>query len=107
MSELVRKALEEEGVKVLSGRKVTKVRRNGERTVATLDDGTEIETDVVVVAAGRTPRTQGIGLESLGVEPDGKGLPINDHCRIERAGEGAWAVGDVAGVQLFTHVAQY
>jgi pyruvate/2-oxoglutarate dehydrogenase complex dihydrolipoamide dehydrogenase (E3) component len=111
VGELLREALEEEGVKVLSGRKVTKVRKsggpNGGRTVATLDDGAEVETDVVVVAAGRTPRTQGIGLESLGVEPDGKGLLIDDHCRIEGAGEGAWAVGDVTGVALFTHVAQY
>ncbi len=107
VSELVREALEEEGVKVLSGRKVTKVRRNGERTVATLDDGAEVETDVVVVAAGRTPRTEGIGLESLGVEPKGEGLAVDDHCRIQGAGEGAWAVGDVTGVQLFTHVAQY
>jgi pyruvate/2-oxoglutarate dehydrogenase complex dihydrolipoamide dehydrogenase (E3) component len=111
VGELVREALEEEGVKVLSGRKVTKVRKsggpNGGRTVATLDNGTEIETDVVVVAAGRTPRTQGIGLESLGVEPKGEGLPVDHHCRIQGAGEGAWAVGDVTGVQLFTHVAQY
>ncbi|MDP9485626.1 MAG: NAD(P)/FAD-dependent oxidoreductase [Actinomycetota bacterium] len=107
VGKLVREALEEEGVKVLSGRKVTKVRRNGERTVATLDDGAEVETDVVVVAAGRTPRTEGIGLESLGVEPKGEGLPVDDYCRIQGAGEGTWAVGDVTGVQLFTHVAQY
>ncbi|MDP9458424.1 MAG: NAD(P)/FAD-dependent oxidoreductase [Actinomycetota bacterium] len=108
VSELVREALEEEGVKVLSGRKVTKVRRrSGERTIATLDDGAEVATDVVVVAAGRIPRTEGIGLESLGVEPKGEGLPVDDYCRIRGAGEGAWAVGDVTGVQLFTHVAQY
>ncbi len=108
VGELVQAALEEEGVRVLSGRKVEKVRRrDGGRTVATLDDGTEIETDVVVVAAGRTPRTEGIGLESLGVEPGGKGLTVDDRCRIEGAGEGAWAVGDVTGVALFTHVAQY
>jgi pyruvate/2-oxoglutarate dehydrogenase complex dihydrolipoamide dehydrogenase (E3) component len=104
VGELVRGALEEEGVKVLSGRKVTKVRKSGGRTVATLDDGTEIETDVVVVAAGRTPRTEGIGLESIGVEPKGKGLPIDDHCRLA---DGVWAVGDVTGVLLLTHVAQY
>ena len=104
VGELVRGALEEEGVKVLSGRKVTKVRKSGGRTVATLDDGTEIETDVVVVAAGRTPRTEGIGLESIGVEPKGKGLPIDDHCRLA---DGVWALGDVTGVLLLTHVAQY
>ncbi|PLS83334.1 MAG: pyridine nucleotide-disulfide oxidoreductase, partial [Actinobacteria bacterium] len=55
----------------------------------------------------RTSRTEGIGLESLGVEPKGEGLPVDDHCRIQGAGEGAWALGDVTGVSLFTHVAQY
>ncbi len=107
VGEFVRAALEEEGVKVLLGRKVTKARKSGARTVATLDDGTEIATDAVVVATVRTPRTEGIGLESLGVEPEGQGIRIDDRCRIEGAGGGAWAVGDVTGVLLFTHVAQY
>ncbi len=69
-----------------------------------LDDGTEVATDVVVVAVGRKPRTEEIGLESVGIEPNGKGLPIDDRCRLA---EGVWALGDVTGVALFTHVAMY
>jgi dihydrolipoamide dehydrogenase len=84
-----------------------RARRDGEEGARlTLDDGTEVETDVVVIAAGRTPRTEGIGLESIGVEPDGGGLPIDDHCRVEGA-RGVWALGDVTGVSMFTHVGLY
>ena len=49
---------------------------------------------------------EGIGLESVGVEVNKKGLAIDDHCRVEGT-QGLWAVGDVTGVLLFTHVAQY
>lgn len=104
VSELIQDALEEDGIKVSLGRKVTKARRDGEGTVAELDDGTEVETDVIVIAAGRTPRVEGIGLESVGVEPGEDGLQIDDRCRLS---EGVWAIGDVTSVSLFTHVAQY
>jgi dihydrolipoamide dehydrogenase len=104
VSELIEEILEEEGVRVLTGRKAVKARRDGEGAVVELDDGTEIRTDVVVIAAGRKPRTEGMGLESVGIEPDGKGLPVDDHCRLA---EGVWALGDVTGVALFTHVAMY
>lgn len=104
--DLVKEALEEEGVQVLTGRKAVKARRDCEGAVVELDDGAEVATDVVVIAAGRRPRTEGIGLESVSIEPDGKGLPIDDHCRLNGV-PGVWALGDVTGVALFTHVAMY
>lgn len=107
VSEIIQSILEEEGVDVRTGRKVEKARKENDGSVAvTLDDGEEIETDVVVTVAGRTPRVEGIGLESVGVEIDEKGLPVDDHCRINGV-QGLWAVGDVTGKFLFTHVAQY
>jgi dihydrolipoamide dehydrogenase len=105
VSELIQSALEEEGIEVRLGRKVEKARKQSDESiVATLEDGTEIETDVIVIAAGRTPRTEGIGLESVGVKPTEKRLPIDDRCRLT---EGVWAIGDATGVSLFTHVAKY
>ena len=105
VSELIQSALEEEGIEVRLGRKVEKARKQSDESiVATLEDGTEIETDVIVIAAGRTPRTEGIGLESVGVEPTEMGLSIDDRCRLT---EGVWAIGDATGVSLFTHVAKY
>lgn len=106
VGDLVKHALEEEGVRILTGRKAVKARKDGEAAVVELDDGAEVATDVVVIAAGRKPRTEGIGLDSVGVEPDGKGLPLDARCRIEGA-PGVWALGDVTGVALFTHVAMY
>ena len=103
VSELIRAALEEEGIDVRLGQKVAKAHKDGEGAIVTLDDGARIGTDVVVIAAGRRPRTEGIGLESVGVEPDGKGFPIDEYCRLA---EGVWALGDVTGVMLFTHVAK-
>ncbi len=104
VSELIQDALEEDGIKIWLGRKVTRARRNGGGTVAELHDGTEVETDVIVIAAGRTPRVEGIGLESVGAEPGEDGLQMDERCRLS---EGVWAIGDVTGVSLFTHVAQY
>ena len=104
VGELIERFFEEEGMDVRVGRKAEKARGNGDGAVVTLDDGTEVEADVVVVGSGRSPRTKGIGLESVGVEPRKKGLPIDDRCRLA---EGLWAVGDVTGVMPFTHVAQY
>ena len=104
VGELIQEVFEEEGIDLRVGRRVEKARGNGDGTVVELDDEAEIETDVVVIGAGRTPRVEGIGLESVGIEPEGKGLPIDDRCSLA---EGLWAVGDVTGVMPFTHVAQY
>ncbi len=104
VGDLIREALEEEGIRVLTGRKAVRARKDAGGAVVELDDGTEVVTDVVVVAVGRKPRTEEIGLESVGIEPNGKGLPIDDRCRLV---EGVWALGDVTGVALFTHVAMY
>lgn len=107
VGELIQGHLEEAGVRILTERKATRARADGSQgAVLALDDGTEVEADVVVVAAGRTPRTEGIGLESLGLEPDPKGLHVDDHCRLEGA-PGVWALGDVTGISLFTHVGLY
>ena len=107
VSELIKVALEEGGISVRLGQKVTTARKkDGEGIVAEFDDGTEVETDMIVIAAGRTPRVEGIGLESIGVEPGEKGLQIDERCQLGGV-SGTWAVGDVTGISLFTHVATY
>jgi dihydrolipoamide dehydrogenase len=106
VGELLKGYLEEEGIGVRVGRRVEKARREDGDAVLTLDDGEELRADVLIVTAGRTPRAEGIGLESVGIEVDKTGLKVDDHCRVEGA-SGLWAVGDVTGILLFTHVAQY
>ncbi|MCA1731250.1 MAG: NAD(P)/FAD-dependent oxidoreductase [Actinobacteria bacterium] len=106
VGELLKGYLEEEGIGVRVSRRAEKARKEGEDAVITLDDGEEIRTDVLIMTAGRTPRVEGIGLDSIGVEENKGGLTVDDHCRVEGT-SGLWAVGDVTGVLLFTHVAQY
>jgi dihydrolipoamide dehydrogenase len=58
----------------------------------------------VLVATGRRPRVEGIGLETVGVKAGPRGLPVDEYLR---AGERLWAIGDVTGVRLLTHVGKY
>jgi dihydrolipoamide dehydrogenase len=104
VGELLEEILREDGADLRLGRRAVGVRvENGERVVE-LDDGSEARGRQVVVATGRRPRTQGIGLEAVGIEPGPRGIAIDDRCR---AGEGVWAIGDVTGVAMFTHVGKY
>ena len=72
-----------------------------------LDDGSTVSAAEVLVAVGRKPRTDGIGLESLGVEPGEHGFLDVDH-RMRVAGQDwLYAIGDVNGRALFTHMGKY
>ena len=103
---LLATALVEAGVRVLAGVTVQAVEARDGRKVVTLSDGATLNASVVLVATGRRPRTRGIGLESVGIDPE-DGLEIDDRGRVQAGPEGLWAVGDVTGVALFTHVAKY
>ena len=76
-----------------------------------LSDGSAVEADRVLLAAGRTPRTAGLGLERLGVvAEDGAPLEVDARCRVVVDGAGlddVFAVGDVTGVAPYTHTASY
>ena len=62
-----------------------------------------IEGSDILVAAGRSPNTAGIGLEVGGVELDGRGyIRVNE--RLETSAPGVWAIGECAGSPQFTHV---
>ena len=56
------------------------------------------------MATGRRPRVEGIGLETVGVEADPHGIPVDEYLR---AGERLWAIGDVTGIWPLTHVGEY
>jgi pyruvate/2-oxoglutarate dehydrogenase complex dihydrolipoamide dehydrogenase (E3) component len=105
VGELTAQALAGDGITIHAGRTVTRARRERGGAVVTLDDGTTVETDVVILGAGRRPSTEELGLETVGIEPGEQGaVRVDERCR---AGEGLWALGDVTGVALFTHVAMY
>ena len=79
-------------------------RREGEDFVVEFDDGRELRGDRLLVATGRRPRIRAIGLETVGVEPDAHGVPVDARLRVA---EGLWAIGDVTGIWPLTHVGKY
>jgi dihydrolipoamide dehydrogenase len=105
VGDLAREALAADGVTVRAGRTAARARPTSGGAAVTLDDGTTVETDVVILGAGRRPASAGLGLEAAGITPGERGaIPVDHHCR---AAGGLWALGDVTGVALFTHVAMY
>jgi pyruvate/2-oxoglutarate dehydrogenase complex dihydrolipoamide dehydrogenase (E3) component len=93
-----------EGIELALGVHAASARREGEDYVLELEDGRELRGDRVLVATGRRPRVEGLGLETVGIEADGHGIPVDAHLR---AGERLWAIGDVAGIWPLTHVGKY
>jgi pyruvate/2-oxoglutarate dehydrogenase complex dihydrolipoamide dehydrogenase (E3) component len=97
-------ALHRDGVELALGMHATAARREGDDYVLEFDGGTELRGDRLLVATGRRPRVEGIGLETVGVEANPRGIPVDDHLR---AGERLFAIGDVTGIWPLTHVGEY
>jgi dihydrolipoamide dehydrogenase len=100
----VTQSLRDAGVDVRTGVSASRVVRDGTVTL-TLDDGTTVETDEVLVAAGRRPRTDDIGLETVGLTP-GDWLTVDDTLRVEGF-DWLYAAGDVNHRALLTHIGKY
>jgi pyruvate/2-oxoglutarate dehydrogenase complex dihydrolipoamide dehydrogenase (E3) component len=104
----VRRALEDDGVRVLTGRTPVGVRATSQPHaiggVLVLGDGTEIDFDRVLSATGRAPRTPGLGIEKLDVEVNHDGTPVVD-ASLRTTNPRIWAAGDVTGHPRLTHVA--
>jgi pyruvate/2-oxoglutarate dehydrogenase complex dihydrolipoamide dehydrogenase (E3) component len=96
--------LRRDGIELHLGMHVTAARRDGDDFVLVLDDGRELRGDRLLVATGRRPRVTGLGLETAGAAFDVHGLHVDGHLR---AGERLWAVGDVTGVRMLTHIGKY
>jgi dihydrolipoamide dehydrogenase len=96
--------LRREGIELALPANAAAARRDGEDYVLELDDGRELRGDRLLVATGRRPRVRELGLETVGVEPDAHGVPVDAHMR---AGENLWAIGDVNGLWPLTHVGKY
>jgi pyruvate/2-oxoglutarate dehydrogenase complex dihydrolipoamide dehydrogenase (E3) component len=105
VGELLAEALRADGVHLALGAEVSSVEeRDGQRIV---NFGAHtVRCDEVVVATSRRPRVDGLGLETVGLEPDAEhgGIAVDERCR---AADGVWAIGDVTGVLPFSHVAMY
>jgi dihydrolipoamide dehydrogenase len=96
--------LRRDGIELVLGVGAQAARRDGGDFVLTVDDGTELRGDRLLVATGRRPRVDDIGLETVGIEADPHGIPVDDHLR---AGDGLWALGDVTGIWPLTTTGKY
>jgi len=104
LGEALGAALRRDGIELVLGVQATSAARDGADFVLHLADGQEMRGDRLLVATGRRPRVEGIGLETVGITPDPGGVPVDAHmCVAERL----WAVGDVTGIWLLTHVGEY
>jgi len=104
LGEALGEVLRRDGIELFLSAHVTGARREGEDYVLDFDDGSELAGDRLLVATGRRPRVDGLGLETVGVEADGHGIPVDAQLR---AGERLWAVGDVTGIWPLTHTGKY
>ena len=104
VSEALRELFDDEGIEVLTVTPVTRVEgRSGESVRLHATQGV-IEGSDLLVASGRTPNTDGIGLETAGIERDDRGFIKVDE-RLRTSAAGVWAVGNCAGSPHFTHIA--
>jgi pyruvate/2-oxoglutarate dehydrogenase complex dihydrolipoamide dehydrogenase (E3) component len=97
-------ALRRDGIELMLGMHASAADRDGEEFVLRFDGGGELRGDRLLVATGRRPRVQGIGLDTVGVEADPHGIRVDEYLR---AGERVWAIGDVTGIWPLTHVGEY
>jgi len=104
LGKAVTEVLRQDGVELALSAQATAARHEGERYILELNDGHTLSGDRLLVATGRRPRVDGLGLETVGVEANSRGIPVDAHLR---AGERLWAIGDVNGIWQLTHVGKY
>jgi len=104
-----RKQFEKQGIKIMTGAKVTKLDKQANSVTATIDDGKggtqTLSVDRVISAVGVVGNIEGLGLEKLGVKTDRGAIVIDGQCRTNVPG--IYAIGDVAGPPLLAHKAEH
>ena len=104
LGEALGEVLRRDGIELVLSADVAAARRDDGDYVLELGDGRELRGDRLLVATGRRPRVNGIGLETLRMVPDARGIRVDAHLR---AGARLWAIGDVTGLWPLTHVGKY
>jgi pyruvate/2-oxoglutarate dehydrogenase complex dihydrolipoamide dehydrogenase (E3) component len=99
--ELLGELFREEGVDVRVG---VGIERAEPGVLLHLSDGSTLETERLLIATGRRPNVERLGLDQLGLQISGRGIEVDERLR---AAEDVWAIGDVTGVAQFTHVGKY
>ncbi len=104
LGEALGDALRRDGTELVMRASATHARHDGSDFVIGLDNGHELRGDRLLVATGRRPRVQDLGLETVGVSADARGIPVDARMC---AGAHLWAIGDITGTWQLTHVGKY
>jgi pyruvate/2-oxoglutarate dehydrogenase complex dihydrolipoamide dehydrogenase (E3) component len=104
LGEALAEVLRRDGVELAVGVRASAARHEGDHYVLEFDGGRTLTGDRLLVATGRRPRVEGIGLDTVGVEVNAHGIKVDARLR---AGERLWAIGDVTGIWPLTHVGKY
>jgi pyruvate/2-oxoglutarate dehydrogenase complex dihydrolipoamide dehydrogenase (E3) component len=103
-SELLASRFAAEGIGVRTGAQVVRVGHEGPGFTLTLDDGTQLVSERLLVSAGRRTDLRALGVASVGIDDSGRTIAVDDRMR---AADGVWVIGDVTGHGAFTHVSMY
>src|SRR6185312_7020267 len=98
---------DEYGVEIRTGTRAVSVASAGDGVEVGFDDGESVVAAELLIAIGRKPRTDSIGLDSVGAETDEHGFLVTDDNLRVGGREWLYAVGDVNGRGLFTHIGKY
>jgi pyruvate/2-oxoglutarate dehydrogenase complex dihydrolipoamide dehydrogenase (E3) component len=102
--ELLAERLAEEAIEIRHGARAERVAATRDGVRLQLEGGETLEASRLLVAVGRTPNVDGFGFEQLGIEITKQGITVDERLQ---AADGVWAIGDVSGVALLTHVGKY
>ena len=97
-------ALRGDGIELCFGQHASSARRDGQEYVLEFPERPELRGDRLLVATGRRARTEGLGLETVGIEPSRRGIPVDGRMN---AADGVWAIGDVTGIWPLTYMSKY
>jgi pyruvate/2-oxoglutarate dehydrogenase complex dihydrolipoamide dehydrogenase (E3) component len=96
--------LSAEGIELCFGQLASAVRHEDGEYVLEFPERSELRGDRLLVATGRRPRLEGIGLDTVGIVPEKRGIPVDSRMN---AGDGVWAIGDVTGIWPLTYMGKY
>ena len=104
LGEALGEVLRRDGIELFFGARAAAARRERDEYIIEFDTGNEVRGDRLLVATGRRPRVENLGLDTVGVQADRRGVPVDSRLR---AGERLWAVGDITGIWPLTHTGKY
>src|SRR4051794_29128454 len=103
--DVIGQALKAEGIELHLGVHAEQVSAENGGITVRLDDGAVVAAERILVATGRRPRIDALGLDTIGLDTDSGHVEVDEQLRT--GAENVWAIGDVTGVALFTHVGKY